>query len=65
MKRNMIPKIIHNFIDNSDCEAVGKRTFQNLNPANGTIICEVARSGRKDVDLAVKAQLSWEVVPGC
>lgn len=63
----MIPKVIHNFIDNLDCQSIDGLTFSNINPANGMHICDVARSNKKDVALAIesakKAQLSWGQTP--
>lgn len=65
--KSIIPKIIQNFIDNKDCEAVDNLTFSNLDPTNGRVICKVGRSNKKDVDLAIKsarkAQESWAHTP--
>jgi acyl-CoA reductase-like NAD-dependent aldehyde dehydrogenase len=63
----MIPKCIQNFIDNQDCQSIDKKTFLNLNPANGETICEVAQSNKKDVSRAIesakKAQKLWADTP--
>jgi len=62
-----IPKVIQNFIDNTDIPAIDNLTFSNLDPTNGKVICEVARSNWKDVKLAVnsakKAQEDWAKTP--
>jgi gamma-glutamyl-gamma-aminobutyraldehyde dehydrogenase len=44
-----------NFIDGKFVAAKKGRTFESVNPVNGEVIAEVARSGAEDVDAAVKA----------
>jgi aldehyde dehydrogenase (NAD+) len=65
--KSIIPEVIHNFIDNRDCESVDKLTFPNLDPTNGEVICLVSRSDKKDVIQAVqsakKAQPGWAQTP--
>jgi len=43
------------FINNEFVEAVEKKTFEVINPANEEVICSVHEATEKDVDLAVAA----------
>jgi aldehyde dehydrogenase (NAD+) len=63
-----IPTSIPNWIGGHEQPAIGGEVFQKLNPANGKVLCEVARSRESDVKLAVqaarKAQPAWaEMTP--
>jgi acyl-CoA reductase-like NAD-dependent aldehyde dehydrogenase len=58
-----IPVFIPNWIDGHERAADAGRVFPKLNPANGKMLCQVARSKAPDVELAVqaarKAQPAW------
>jgi len=58
-----IPEKVMNLINNEDAKPEGNAFFDKLNPHNSKIICQVARSDKKDVDKAVKiaknAQIVW------
>jgi len=58
-----IPAQIPNQIGHLDRMADGGQTFTKMNPATGRPLCDVARSTRADVDLAVRrakaAQPAW------
>ena len=58
-----VPSVIPNQIGGDDAFASDGRTFSKVNPANGQVICQVARSSRRDIELAVelakKAQPAW------
>ncbi|HEU5256630.1 MAG TPA: aldehyde dehydrogenase family protein [Vicinamibacterales bacterium] len=60
---SVIPARIPNQIGHVDMTADVGRSFTKMNPATGQPLCEVARSTRDDVDLAVKtakaAQPAW------
>lgn len=43
------------FIGGKWVDAVGKKTFETVNPANQRVLAKVADAGKKDVDAAVKA----------
>ena len=63
-----ISTFIPNWIGGHEQPAIGGEVFQKLNPANGKVLCEVARSRESDVKLAVqaarKAQPAWaEMTP--
>ncbi len=57
------PAVIPNQIGAEDAAATGGRTFDKINPADGRVICQVARSTAADVDRAVRvalqAQPAW------
>jgi len=59
----LIPKEVSNWINHELCPAVSGRWFEKYNPANGQVLCRVARSDAADVKKAVaaagKAQKSW------
>ena len=66
--KSPIPEHIANVIDGEEQEASDGQVFLNLNPATGTELCTVARSGQTDVAAAVeaarRAQLEWsEMTP--
>lgn len=56
-----------NYIDGQWRDARGGRTYPTLNPANGEVIAQVARSGVEDVDAAVDAARrafpDWKATP--
>jgi aldehyde dehydrogenase (NAD+) len=58
-----IPAVVPNLMGGQDARATDGRTFDKLDPATGRVICQVARSDRADVALAVKlakeAQPAW------
>ena len=58
-----IPSTIHNQIGGQESRALDGRSFAKLDPATGREICQVARSTRADVELAIelarKAQPAW------
>jgi aldehyde dehydrogenase (NAD+) len=58
-----IPSRIPNCIGGKDCPALAGEWFDKLNPADGTRICEVARSRAADVEQAIAsasaAQPAW------
>jgi aminomuconate-semialdehyde/2-hydroxymuconate-6-semialdehyde dehydrogenase len=47
--------VILNFIDGQYREARSGRTFDDINPADGSLIAKVSEAGRDDVDDAVRA----------
>ncbi len=50
-----IPALVPNWIDGQERPAQAGQTLPNLNPATGTQLCTVARSGKSDVEAAVEA----------
>ena len=64
---NFNTKEINNKIAGQECEAVSGQTFEKLNPVNGELLFQVARSNsddiRKAVEAAKKAQLDWAETP--
>ena len=62
-----IPGVIPNWINGVEKVSVNNETFSKLNPADGIQIFQVARSGKKDINLAVEscksAQPDWADVP--
>ncbi len=58
-----IPSVIPNQLGGTDALAADGRTFSKIDPATGGVICEVARSTTRDVELAVEmakqAQPAW------
>ena len=63
MNGNNIPKIVLNWIDGKECQAISGETFGKLSPVSGKEICRVARSRTEDVQKAVevarRAQPAW------
>ena len=63
----MIPNQIPNWIQNQERATQANEWFDKLNPANGHLLCKVARSRREDVLLAVesakRAQPAWADTP--
>ena len=64
---NLIPDTIPNWIDGRECPAADGRELDKMNPATGSVLCRLARSGARDVDRAVeaaqKAHGDWSKVP--
>lgn len=62
-----VPQLIPNWIDHQEQPALAGETFAKLNPANGKVLCQVARSRVADVQQAVasalKAQPAWADTP--
>jgi alpha-ketoglutaric semialdehyde dehydrogenase len=60
-------KKISNWINGEQIQAVDKKTFNKLNPANGKLLYRVARSNSNDVIKAIntakKSQLKWGAIP--
>src|SRR5688572_24682903 len=58
-----IPSVIPNHVGGQDARALEGRSFAKIDPATGREICQVARSTRADVELAIelarKAQPAW------
>lgn len=48
-------KVCNNFIDGKWVESISGRYAETLNPANGSVVAQMAASGPEDVDLAVAA----------
>lgn len=49
------PKRYENFIGGSWVPPVGGEYFEDISPVDGSVICEVARSGAADIELALDA----------
>jgi alpha-ketoglutaric semialdehyde dehydrogenase len=60
---SVVPAVIPNHVGGQDAHASDGRTFAKVNPATGREICQVARSTKADVELAVQlaraAQPAW------
>src|SRR3972149_1013538 len=63
----MLPNKIHNWIDGQEFAADSNEWFDKLNPANGKLLCRVARSRVFDINHAVtvakRAQAAWADIP--
>src|ERR1041384_6476711 len=63
----MLPNSIPNWIGGEEAPAADGGAFDKLNPADGTVVCKVARSRSADVKAAVaaaaKAQNAWSEMP--
>jgi acyl-CoA reductase-like NAD-dependent aldehyde dehydrogenase len=51
----VIPEAIPNLVDGQRCEPASGAWLDKLRPVDGTVLCRVARSGRADVERAVRA----------
>ena len=51
----MIPKHFNLFIDGKYVAGEGKKSFSSINPADGSVIAEVAEAEPTDVERAVEA----------
>ena len=60
-------KEVTNWIEGKECTALSGKWFDKLDPANGKVLCKVARSSKQDVDKAVAsaqaAQYKWAETP--
>ncbi len=67
LKADLFPNEIHNWIGGKQVFADSGEFFNKMNPADGELICRVARSKDIDVKLAVRhakeAQVSWSDTP--
>jgi aldehyde dehydrogenase (NAD+) len=67
MNNQPFPAIINNWISGREVPAASGKTFENLNPANGAVLCRAARSAATDVEKAVadarRAQPAWAAMP--
>jgi alpha-ketoglutaric semialdehyde dehydrogenase len=63
----VIPEKIPNWIDGKEQSAQTGAWFDKINPANGTVLCQAARSGKTDIENAVlaakRAQPQWADTP--
>lgn len=60
----MIPKLAMHFIQGELVPSQDGKTFDNLNPATGDLICKVSLGGAKEIDLAVAAaKRAWTEGP--
>lgn len=63
----MTPEIIKNWIDGKEVVADNSESFSKYNPHDGSVLYQVTRSLKKDVDCAVdiakKAQKKWANIP--
>lgn len=63
----MIPECIPNWIDGKESPAIGRKSIEKINPANGSRLCLLVRSDEKDVNEAVnaalKSQNEWALTP--
>ena len=67
MQNGLFPTEIPNWVDGQERLAISGELFDKLNPANGRVLCRVARSQAEDVRQAVeaakKAQPAWADTP--
>jgi aldehyde dehydrogenase (NAD+) len=67
MEHSLIPAKIPNWINGREQESSSGELFDKLNPANGKLLCRVARSNAEDVALTVtaarQAQPAWADTP--
>jgi aldehyde dehydrogenase (NAD+) len=67
MKEKLFPKKIPNWINGQECLTKSDELFDKLNPANGNLLCYVARSQAEDVQEAVEfakhIQPTWGDTP--
>jgi alpha-ketoglutaric semialdehyde dehydrogenase len=63
----MDPSLIPNWINGQESPAQSGRSFEKFSPHNGTLLCNVSRSEKVDVDSAVAAaraaQVAWADTP--
>jgi aldehyde dehydrogenase (NAD+) len=64
---SVIPNLVPNWVAGLQCEAESKEQFSKFRPADGTTLCEVARSRETDIKKAVlaaaSAQRAWANMP--
>jgi len=58
MNQPSLPATIPNWIDGKACAAVSGETFAKVSPHTGRKLCDVARSGSRDVQQAIQAARS-------
>lgn len=62
-----IPAMVPNWVYGKEQSALASEVFPKLNPANGSCLCQVARSRESDVQQAVaaahQAQTAWADIP--
>ena len=58
MNRDNIPDLIPNWINGEACAAISGETFGMVSPHTGRKLCDVARSGSRDVQQAIQAARS-------
>ncbi len=58
MTAQPFPEMIPNWMGGNECAAISGSTFEKLNPADGKVLCRVARSNKDDVDHAVQVSLA-------
>jgi len=67
MEKTFLPSEIPNWIEGQERPAISGELFDKLNPANGKLLCRVARSRAEDVQQAVEAakqaQPAWADTP--
>ncbi|MGE5340706.1 MAG: aldehyde dehydrogenase family protein [Candidatus Omnitrophota bacterium] len=67
MSDNFFPQEIFNWVNGNEKTAISTKTFDKINPDNGTVLCQVARSEQADIQSAVNAakaaQPSWADIP--
>ena len=49
----VIPDLVPNFIDGEEVAAASGARFDNINPHDGSVLCEVASSEAEDIGRAV------------
>jgi len=63
----MIPEKIHNWLNGKEVPGASGEWFEKLDPHNGKVLCQVARSHADDIAAAVKsaqdAQPDWAATP--
>jgi len=61
------PDNIPNWINGKECEALEGRSFEKVNPTDGSVLFKVARSYKADINVAVESakncQSEWAAVP--
>ena len=55
MDQSIIPVKTPNWLDGREVFSVSGETFNKINPANGQVLCKVARSTAEDIDIAVNS----------
>lgn len=67
MGKTLFPEEIPNWINGQEKGAISGESFNKLNPANGKLLCRVARSQAEDVQHAIEAakqaHLGWADTP--
>ncbi|NEP33438.1 aldehyde dehydrogenase family protein, partial [Moorena sp. SIO3B2] len=67
MAQDYLPSQVLNWIDGQQVAAVAGEWFEKLDPTNGQVLCQVARSRAADIEQAVRsakqAQPAWADTP--